>query len=130
MLYGPMDPNERFRARRETMRRRKRRRRAALVGLVNGIGVGIFRVQPLIMTLATGLVVLGGANVYQKLVITAGSRVPEPVATLGSGTSFGFFPNTLFVFIPIALLIMLMLKRTGYGRMLYAVRSEEHTSEL
>lgn len=94
---------------------------AALVGLVNGIGVGIFRVQPLIMTLATGLVALGGANVYQKLVITAGSRVPEPVATLGSGTSFGFFPNTLFLFIPIALLIMFMLKRTGYGRMLYAV---------
>ena len=94
---------------------------AALVGLMNGIGVGIFRVQPLIMTLATGLVVLGGANVYQKLVITAGSRVPEPVATIGSGTSFGFFPNTLFVFIPIALLIMLILKRTGYGRMLYAV---------
>lgn len=94
---------------------------AALVGLVNGIGVGIFRVQPLIMTLATGLVALGGANVYQKLVITAGSRVPEPVATLGSGTSFGFFPNTLFLFIPVALLIMFMLKRTGYGRMLYAV---------
>jgi hypothetical protein len=31
MLYGPMDPNERFRARRAQMRRRKRRRRAAVL---------------------------------------------------------------------------------------------------
>ncbi len=94
---------------------------AAGVGLINGIGIGIFRVQPLIMTLATGLVALGGANVYQKLVLTAGSRVPEPVAVLGSGTTFGVIPNTLFLFIPLALAIMILLKRTGYGRMLYAV---------
>lgn len=33
MLYGPMDPNERFRARRDQTRRRKRRRRAAVLGL-------------------------------------------------------------------------------------------------
>ncbi len=34
MLYGPMDPNERFRSRRDQMRRSKRRRRAAVLGLV------------------------------------------------------------------------------------------------
>lgn len=34
MLYGSMDPNERFRARRAQARRRKRRRRAALLGAV------------------------------------------------------------------------------------------------
>jgi hypothetical protein len=33
MLYGSMDPNERFRARRDLTRRRKRRRRAALLGI-------------------------------------------------------------------------------------------------
>ena len=33
MLYGPMDPNERFRARRDHTRRTKRRRRAGLVAL-------------------------------------------------------------------------------------------------
>ena len=36
---------------------------AALAGLVTGIGVGVFRVHPLIMTLGMGLVVLGLANV-------------------------------------------------------------------
>src|SRR5437762_11899886 len=34
MLYGSMEPNERFRARRDQARRRRRRRRATLVGLV------------------------------------------------------------------------------------------------
>jgi hypothetical protein len=34
VLYGPIDPNERFRARREEIRRRKRRRRAAALALL------------------------------------------------------------------------------------------------
>ena len=34
MLYGPMDPNERFRARRDRTRRTKRRRRAAVLALL------------------------------------------------------------------------------------------------
>ncbi len=34
MLYGPMDPNERFRARRNQIRRTKRRRRAAVLALL------------------------------------------------------------------------------------------------
>src|SRR2546428_7214353 len=34
MLYGSMEPNERFGARRDQARRRRRRRRATLVGLV------------------------------------------------------------------------------------------------
>lgn len=103
---------------------------AMLVGLINGIGVGVFRVQPLIMTLATGLVALGVLNVYQKMVITAGSKVPEAIGVLGAGTSFGFFPNGLFVFIPVALLVMFMLKRTGYGRMLYAIGDNRIAARL
>jgi hypothetical protein len=42
MLYGPIDPNERFRARREEIRRRRRRRRALvfLAALVIVLAVG------------------------------------------------------------------------------------------
>jgi ribose transport system permease protein len=94
---------------------------AVLVGLVNGVGIGVFRVQPLIMTLGTGLVAFGALTVYQKTVFSVGSRVPEAVATLGSGNSFGFFPNALVVLIPVAALIIIGLRRSGYGRMLFAV---------
>jgi ribose transport system permease protein len=36
---------------------------AAVVGLVNGIGVGVFRVHPLIMTISMSLIVSGAVNV-------------------------------------------------------------------
>ena len=93
----------------------------ACMGLLNGIGIGIFRVQPLIMTLGTGLVGAGLLTVYQKFVLTAGSSVPDPIAWLGGGTSFGFLPNSLLLFVPVAALILFGLRRTGYGRMLFAV---------
>ena len=56
---------------------------AALVGLVNGVGVGFFRVHPLIMTISMSLVVSGAVNVYARANITGGTRVPPEIAWLG-----------------------------------------------
>jgi len=49
---------------------------AVLIGLANGIGIGIFRVHPLIMTLGTGLIGTGFLQVYQRTVIATGSAIP------------------------------------------------------
>ena len=92
-----------------------------LVGLVNGIGVGIFRVHPLIMTLGMSLVVLGLANVWQLQMVQTGAGVPAEFRSLGSNLALGVIPYSLIVFIPIALLILFSLRRTGYGRLLYAI---------
>lgn len=94
---------------------------AALAGLVTGIGVGIFRVHPLIMTLGMSLVVLGLANVWQLQMVQTGSGVPAEFRTIGSELLVDVIPYSLVVFIPIAGLILLGLRRTGYGRLLYAV---------
>ena len=94
---------------------------AVLVGLVTGIGVGVFRVHPLIMTLGIGLVVLGLANVWQLRMVQTGAGVPPAMRSLGSDRLFGILPYNLIVFIPLAVLILLALRRTGYGRMLYAI---------
>lgn len=95
---------------------------SAAAGIVSGIGIGIFRVHPLIMTLAMSLVILGLANVWQLQMVQTGSGVPPEFRTIGAGMQAGgIVPNQLLVFIPLALLIMLMLRRTGYGRMLYAL---------
>lgn len=94
---------------------------ALLAGLINGIGVGVFRVHPLIMTLGMSFVVLGLSNVWQLETIQTGAGVPDVLRTLGSGTVFGIVPNSLVVFIPLVLLILLGLRRTGYGRLLYAI---------
>ncbi|MGH2382034.1 MAG: ABC transporter permease [Candidatus Limnocylindria bacterium] len=102
---------------------------AAVVGLVNGSGVGIFRVHPLIMTLGMSLVVLGFVTVYQRIVVTAGSEVPDGIRWLGGGTSFGI-PNGLVLFVPLAAVILLGLRRAGFGRLLYAVGDNEVAARL
>jgi ribose transport system permease protein len=103
---------------------------AALVGVVNGIGVGIFRVHPLIMTISMSLVVSGAVNVYSRANIAGGSRVPPEIAWLGGQTLFGFLPNSLLLFVPLAALILFGLRSSGYGRLLYAVGDNETAARL
>jgi len=94
---------------------------AGIAGLVNGIGVGVFKVHPLIMTLGMSLVVLGLANVWQVQRVQTGAGVPPELRTLGSNVFLTVIPYSLIVFVPVALLILLGLRRTGYGRLLYAI---------
>ena len=94
---------------------------AALAGLITGIGVGVFKVHSLIMTLGMGLVVLGFANVWQLVMVQTGSGVPPALRSIGSGTFLGIIPLSLLVYIPLALLILFGLRRTGFGRLLYAI---------
>ncbi len=102
---------------------------AILIGLVNGIGVGVFRVHPLIMTLGTSLIGTGFLQVYQRTVIASGARIPDFLNWLGTGVSFGF-PNALLLFIPVAVFIVFTLNRTGFGRLLYAVGDNERATRL
>ena len=73
------------------------------------------------MTLGIGLVILGLMNVYQLVVVQAGTNIPPIVDWLGSGTTLEWLPNNLFLFIPLAALIILGLRYSGYGRLLFAV---------
>ena len=102
---------------------------AVLIGLANGIGVGLFRVHPLIMTLGTSLIGTGVLQVYQRTAIATGSAIPEFLQWLGSGRTYGF-PNALLVFVPLAALIILTLRRTGFGRLLYAVGDNETATRI
>ncbi len=94
---------------------------AALAGLLTGIGVGVFKVHPLIMTLGMSLVILGLANVWQIVMVQTGAGVPALLRTLGSGSFLNVLPNSLLVFLPLVAFVLLLLRRTGYGRLLYAV---------
>ncbi|HTS14054.1 MAG TPA: ABC transporter permease [Candidatus Sulfotelmatobacter sp.] len=94
---------------------------AALAGLVSGIGIGVFRVHPLIMTLGMGLIVFGFSNVWQLQNVQTGSGVPVELRTVGTGMAGDLVPYNLVVFVPIAIMLVLLLRRTGFGRMLYAI---------
>jgi ribose transport system permease protein len=94
---------------------------AAIAGLLTGIGVGVFRVHPLIMTLGMSLVVFGAANAIQLVIVKTSSGVADEVRTIGSDTLASVLPYSLIVFLPLALAILVGLRRTGYGRLLYAI---------
>ncbi len=100
-----------------------------VVGTVNGLGVGLVRVHPLIMTLGTGLIATGCLQVYQRLVINAGSEIPEFLAWLGTGRTLSM-PNGLFLFVPFALFIFWLMRLTGFGRLLFALGSNENAAKL
>ena len=100
-----------------------------IIGLANGIGAGIFRVHPLIMTLGTGLIGIGVLQVYQRTVIATGSEVPDFLAWLGTGLTGGV-PNALLLFVPVAVLIIWILRGTGFGRLLYAVGDNERATRI
>lgn len=92
-----------------------------LVGLLNGIGVAIFRVQPLVMTLGTGLMTEGALVVYSQKIIAHLPHVPHFIVVLGSGKFLGVVPVDLLVWVPISALLILGLRYSGFGRLLYAV---------
>ncbi len=100
-----------------------------LVGIVNGLGVGLVRVHPLIMTLGTGLIATGCLQVYQRMVINAGSEIPAFLAWLGTGRTMSM-PNGLFLFVPFALFIFWLMRFTGFGRLLFALGSNENAAKL
>ena len=94
---------------------------ATAAGLITGLGVGVFRVHPLIMSLGMGLVVFGFANAWQLIRVQTGGGVPPEFRWIGSANLAGFIPASLLLFVPLAALILVALRRTGYGRLLYAI---------
>jgi ribose transport system permease protein len=98
------------------------------IGAVNGVGVAVFRVNPLIMTLGVSTITLGALTIYsQKRFI---SLVPSFVSKLGSERFLTYIPYDLLVWAPIAALIILGLRYSGIGRMIYAVGDNPEACRL
>ncbi|WP_374376193.1 ABC transporter permease [Tabrizicola sp.] len=102
---------------------------AVVIGLVNGFGIAICRVHPLIMTLGTALIATGCLLVYQRYVIATGVLIPDALLWLGTGRSFGL-PNSLVLFVPFAALVIWAQRRSGFGRLLYAIGANEAAARL
>jgi ribose transport system permease protein len=93
----------------------------AAIGLVNGVGIGIFAVQPLIMTLGMTGVLTGVLTIGAQSFLAGNLAVPNFIINLGTGHLATYIPLDLFVWAPIGVLIVVLLKWTGYGKVLYAV---------
>lgn len=91
-----------------------------VIGLINGIGIGVFGVQPLIMTLGMAAVIIGVQDVATLTITQFISLIPDPIRQLGAGTILGYLPVNAILWAALSLLIVFGLRRSGFGRMVYA----------
>lgn len=97
-----------------------------IAGTVNGVGVALFRVNPLIMTLAMSGILLGLFTAWTQTFLAGSTRMAEVIRIAGGGSFFNnTIPYSVLVWAVIALLLIWLLRRSGWGRLLYAVGDNE-----
>lgn len=100
-------------------------------GAANGIGVAIFRVNPLIMTLAMSSIVLGLFTDWTQSILQGSTRVHELIRLIGGSSFLGNrIPYSLLIWVAIALIIFYVLRHSGWGRLLYAIGDNEVAARL
>ncbi|WP_019819507.1 ABC transporter permease [Saccharomonospora saliphila] len=105
---------------------------AVAVGAVNGIGVGVFRVHPLIMTIGMSSVLLGVVSVGLASggFLSGSARVLPLLREIGGGSLIGPVPLNALVWVTVAALLVYGLHRSGLGRTIYAVGDNPEACRL
>lgn len=105
---------------------------AAAVGAVNGVGVGVFNVHPLIMTVGMSSVLLGVVSVglVSGGFLSGPARVLPLLSRIGGGSLVGPIPLNALVWVAVGALLIYGLQRSGLGRNIYAVGDNADASRL
>ena len=91
-----------------------------VVGLVNGVLVGLLRLNPLIVTLAVGQIVLAWSSKYSRDVVTNQPNVPAGLASWATHKPLGI--STVFwTGAALTIAVALVLRYTPAGRRFQAV---------
>jgi ribose transport system permease protein len=99
-----------------------------LIGLLNGFGIAIMRIPPLVMT-------LGMTGVVQGLILVVtggrpqGASAPIMQVVLSDAWIAGI-PGVVFIWIILAAAVWLLLQRSAFGKALYAIGSNRTTARL
>lgn len=97
-----------------------------ILGSANGVGVAVFRVNPLIMTLASSGIILGLFTAWSQTILQGSTRVAELIRLAGGGSFFGNrIPYSVLVWAAIAAFLLWLLRRSGWGRLIYAIGDNE-----
>lgn len=99
-----------------------------VVGILNGLGVTLLRIPPLVMTLGMAAV-LKGALVVVSQGIPSGNAAPMLIAFVSRPLLFGI-PGILFVWALIAVAMWFLLRRTAFGYAVYATGANERAATL
>ena len=89
----------------------------AAVGTVSGLGVALFGVPPLVMTLAIASIVNGGLIIFESIAQPAIAASPF-LAQLAGRTTLGM-PNIFLLWIAIGLAAVWFLSATAWGRKIF-----------
>jgi ribose transport system permease protein len=103
-----------------------------LVGMVNGLLVTRLRLAPFIVTLGTLLIVRGAAKGFaheQKIDAPAGG-LNELLAALPPDKRYMLAPPGVWLLLLLAVLTVLLLRYTRFGRHICAIGSNESTARL
>jgi ribose transport system permease protein len=100
---------------------------AAGVGLINGVGVALFGVPPIIMTLATNVILQGLILVY-----TGGAPTPAAPALIEflSVGRLGPVPVIAILWAVLAVIASFLLSKAAFGRHLYALGTSAKVAEF
>lgn len=97
------------------------------VGVINGVGIALLRVPPIVMTMSVNVIAQG-----LLLIVTRG--FPPPLApkalTFIAAGKLGPVPVMLFVWVVLAAILLLVERRTVFGRYLYALGSNRTVATL
>lgn len=98
------------------------------IGLVNGLGVTVIRIPPLVMTLGMTAIIQGGLVVYSQGV-PSGNAAPALMAFVNRPLLVGL-PGILLVWAVIALALGFVLRCTAFGLGVYAIGANERAAML
>jgi ribose transport system permease protein len=99
-----------------------------VIGVVNGVAVAGLGINSLITTLGVGTV-LGGLSVAVAGPAPIVQGIPSSLVSFGTGKFLGL-PNTLYVLVVAALLMLYLLEHTPFGRYLHAIGSNRKAAVL
>ncbi len=97
------------------------------IGVINGIGIALLRVPPIVMTMAVNVITQG-----LLLIVTRGfppPPAPQALTVIAAG-KLGPVPVMLLVWVVLAAIVVLIERRTAFGRYLYAMGSSRTVATL
>jgi len=98
-----------------------------LVGVINGLLITKRRVQPFMATLGMMIIVQGLRFLYTKGMPKG--EFPPFLRFLGTG-SIGPFPTSILSLMALLIITLVVLRKTTYGRKIYAIGGNIHTARL
>jgi ribose transport system permease protein len=98
------------------------------IGLLNGLLVVKLKIEPLVSSIGMMSLITGVSYIYTKGF--GKGQAPPFIRELGSGQVFKVVPVSLVIWTVLAIIIILILKKTIFGRRIYAIGSNPKSASI